>query len=58
MNLLACLRRDTERRDVLCISPKVLIDGTRASGLLMGRRLNGRWIYRRMTPEEEAEFAW
>jgi len=37
--------------------PKTLIDGTRAYGLLMRRRLNGGWVYRRPTQEEEAEWA-
>jgi hypothetical protein len=34
---------------------KTLIDGSRASGLLMRRYVNGEAQYRRMTQEDEAE---
>ena len=35
---------------------KKLIDGQLARGPLMRRKVDGRWEYRKMTPEEEAEY--
>jgi hypothetical protein len=35
--------------------PKRLNDGTRASGELMRRRVNGQWQYRRPTERETAD---
>lgn len=39
--------------DVEVLLPKRLIDGTSACGLLKRRRVDGAWIYRRMTAVEE-----
>ena len=34
---------------------KRLIDGTWATGPLMRRKVEGKWQYRKLTPDEEAE---
>ena len=35
---------------------KTLIDGTTSNGLLMVRRVDGRWEYRAMTSQEERDY--
>ena len=39
----------------LSLGEQTLTDGSRARGLLMARRVNGVWQYRRPTEAEEAE---
>ncbi|MGZ3409636.1 MAG: hypothetical protein ACXWJW_02760 [Xanthobacteraceae bacterium] len=34
---------------------KLLIDGTSATGPLMRRKVDGKWQYRKLTPDEESE---
>ena len=33
-----------------------LSDGTSTSGLVMRRKIDGKWRYRRATPDEEADY--
>jgi hypothetical protein len=48
-------RMTTEWQHCYVFFEKTLIDGTRASGELMRRRVKGQWQYRRMTEEEAAD---
>jgi len=50
------LIRGHEWMEVECIFRKTLIDGSRASGPLMRRKMRGIWQYRKMTGDEEEEF--
>jgi hypothetical protein len=38
------------------ITRHTLTNGDKASGLLMRRKRNGKWEYRRPTPVEESEY--
>jgi hypothetical protein len=43
------MRHETAWHPVRTIRDQTLIDGTRDGGLLMRRRVNGQWQYRRPT---------
>jgi hypothetical protein len=47
--------KTTEWEHCYVFFPKTLIDGTRARGELMRRRVNGQWQYRRPTDEETSD---
>ncbi len=49
------LRRDLPWEMCLMLREQTLMDGSRANGLLMARRVNGEWQYRRPTEAEENE---
>ena len=51
----AWLNRDLPWEMYLSLGEQTLTDGSRARGLLMARRVNGVWQYRRPTEAEEAE---
>ena len=52
------MRKNTEWNYCITLLPKTLIDGTRTTDvLLMRRRINGERQYRKLTPEEEQEWA-
>jgi hypothetical protein len=61
--LLLWQRFSAWRRDRLlewtphcCLRIVTTIDGERLDGMLMGRRINGEWRYRRMTDKEKQEY--